>query len=67
MKYLQEVSSSVFAICGSALLIAGQYHGYHMTEGEKLVELWKYWVSGGSCIVGAVLILRSPKFFTGDK
>jgi len=58
MTKLQNVVSIFFAICGAALLISGQYHGYHMTEGEKLVRLWPFWVCGFACIIGAVFIVR---------
>ena len=40
-------------------LIMAQIKGYHMTEGEKFIELWEYWLAGLAFTILGYLIARS--------
>ena len=48
-------------ILGILWLVVGQIKGYHMTEGEKLVELWFYWLVSLSCLLLGYWIHRRKK------
>ncbi len=56
---MRKIYTSILLGCiGGLFIITGQMKGFLMTEGEKLIELWPFWLSGVTCVIGAVFIAR---------
>ena len=54
--------SVISAVIGIGIILAGRIKGLHMTEGEALIELWRYWVAGGGlCLVGIYGMNRNKR------
>lgn len=39
-----KILSYSFLALSLLIIILGQIKGFHMTEGEKFINLWDYWV-----------------------